>query len=87
MLVVTLVYISECGQAAMHYYQVVVVDSLSIDTEQPSVLPKLQPPSRGVNDIPSSVVAVTGVMALSDQGKVNAEADPMDGSCRVVGSK
>jgi hypothetical protein len=87
LLVVTLVYISECGQAAMHYYQVVVVDSLSIDTEQPSVLPKLHPPSRGVNDTPSSVVAVTGVMALSDQGEINAEADPMDGSCGVVGSK
>jgi hypothetical protein len=63
------------------------VDSLSINAEQPLVLPKLQPPSRGVNDIPSSVVAVTGVMALLDQGDINTEADPMDGSCGVVGSK
>ena len=54
-------------------------NSISIDAERPSVL--------GGNDIPSSAVAVTGVMALSDQGEISAEADPMDGSCRVVGSK
>ena len=52
-------------------------NSLLINGEQYSVLPGLQP-RRGV-PIPSSVVAVTGVMVLSDQDKITAEANPIDG--------